>query len=352
MRNPGGTRAVETASDGTEGLSADGLGPSRLNDIQRLRLLNAMTEVCAEHGVSKVTVAQVVARSGVSRRTFYEIFNDREACFYATAKDGIATAARYVMPAYKAQTRWHLRIRAGIAGLLEFLEDEPLMGRLLIVDTLGAGPRVLELRSWVTEQMIALVDEGRAEMKSGHGPPPLTAEGLVGGALSVLHARLLKRNGPPLVQMTGQLTSMIVLPYLGQAVARRELARSVAPRAAVWHPAPTNPLRDIEMRLTYRTMCVLTAVAEHPSSSNREIGLAAGMEDQGQISKLLTRLRRLGLIENTGSRPAKGAPNAWELTSKGRDVQKVVRPRPAQHISEAMQAPVAELSCGSKNAQV
>jgi chromosome segregation and condensation protein ScpB len=85
-----------------------------------------------------------------------------------------------------------------------------------------------------------------------------------------------------------------------------------------------DPLRDVEMRLTYRTVRVLAAVAEHVGSSNREIGFASGIGDQGQISKLLTRLHRLGLIENTGAGRTKGAPNAWRLTDKGHDVQNAV----------------------------
>jgi hypothetical protein len=78
------------------------------------------------------------------------------------------------------------------------------------------------------------------------------------------------------------------------------------------------------MRLTYRTVRVLTAVAANPGASNREIGLGAGMEDQGQISKLLARLQRLALIHNTRSAAARGAPNAWGLTERGWSVQHAI----------------------------
>jgi hypothetical protein len=82
------------------------------------------------------------------------------------------------------------------------------------------------------------------------------------------------------------------------------------------------------MRLTYRTVRVLTAIAElggrgvHPS--NREIGVASGMNDQGQISKLLSRLHRLGLIDNTVAGPGRGAPNAWALTPKGAEIEQAI----------------------------
>jgi hypothetical protein len=52
---------------------------------------------------------------------------------------------------------------------------------------------------------------------------------------------------------------------------------------------------------------------------------AAGVSDQGQISKLLLRLQNLGLICNSGDGPAKGEPNAWQLTSKGQEVEHTIR---------------------------
>jgi DNA-binding MarR family transcriptional regulator len=84
-------------------------------------------------------------------------------------------------------------------------------------------------------------------------------------------------------------------------------------------------LRDLEMRLTYRTVRVLSAIANDPGSSNRSLGDAAGIGDQGQVSKLLARLQRLGLIENKGIGAAtRGEPNAWTLTGKGHDVHDTI----------------------------
>jgi hypothetical protein len=80
-------------------------------------------------------------------------------------------------------------------------------------------------------------------------------------------------------------------------------------------------LRELDMRLTYRTVRVLMAVADNPGGSNRQLADGAGIGDQGQISKLLRRLDGLGLIANTGAGFIRGAPNSWVLTAKGRDVQ-------------------------------
>jgi DNA-binding MarR family transcriptional regulator len=121
---------------------------------------------------------------------------------------------------------------------------------------------------------------------------------------------------------------MVVLPYLGPAAARRELARP-APPARNGRPARSaDPLRELDMRLTYRTIRVLMAIGEsggeglHPS--NRQVADAAGIRDQGQVSKLLSRLEQLGLIQNAAEPQVKGEPNAWRLTQRGEQVRAVV----------------------------
>jgi AcrR family transcriptional regulator len=302
----------------------NGFGRERVVEIQRARILAAMTEVCIERGAGGVTVARLVERAGVSRRTFYEVFEDREECFLAAFDEGVARASGYVLDVYDPEAGWAERLRMALTALLEFLDVERGAGWLLVVGSLGAGTAALERRRRVLAQMITVVDEGRREAKAGQEPPPLTAEGVVGGVLSILHARLAGEDDRALVDLAGPLMGMIVLPYLGGAAARRELARPIPKRHAVGRRTNGDPLRDLGLRLTYRTVCVLVSVAGRPGCSNREIGGLAGISDQGQVSKLLSRLERLGLIENAGLAPGKGAPNAWALTEKGAQVARAM----------------------------
>jgi DNA-binding MarR family transcriptional regulator len=76
------------------------------------------------------------------------------------------------------------------------------------------------------------------------------------------------------------------------------------------------------MQPTYRTWRVLRAIRERPGSTNRQVAGAAGIEDEGQASKLLKRLEeRFGLIKNTGAGARKAhCAHAWRLTAKGREV--------------------------------
>jgi AcrR family transcriptional regulator len=300
---------------------------ARLSDLQRGRILAAMFDVCVERGAANVTVAHVVERSGVSRRTFYEQFADREACLLAAFEQALELACERVLPAYRAQDAWHERIRAGLSELLVFLDEQPVPGRLLIVESLSGGPKILERRGEVVARLIEAVDAGREEA-TDQLAAPLAAEGIVGGVLTVIHSRLVESAHRSLPELLNQLMSMIVLPYLGGRGARRELDRPQPRRESrppESEPLLSDPFKAAGMRLTYRTVRVLSAIVEHPGASNRAIGEAAGIEDQGQASKLLGRLRRIGLVTNTGLGPGQGAPNSWSLTNRGRQVVQTIR---------------------------
>jgi DNA-binding MarR family transcriptional regulator len=127
-----------------------------------------------------------------------------------------------------------------------------------------------------------------------------------------------------MVDLLNPLMGMIVLPYLGEAAALRELARP-APVALI--PAnrksSADSLEGLDMRLTYRTIQVLAVIATESGLSNNAISRRAGVTDQGQISRLLARLARLELAENTGGRKAGRDTNAWTLTSKGHELLRV-----------------------------
>jgi AcrR family transcriptional regulator len=310
-------------------------------------MVRAMSEVVLERGAASVNVANVVKRSGVSRRTFYEVFDDREDCLLATLEDALQRIEKVVLPVYydkgsqKARgTRrahgWRERIRAALIELLGLFDEDPALARLVVVESLAAGPVALERRSELLAMVIAAIDEGRLEAGAGSEPPPLSAEGVVGAVCSILYARLStpftsdrltgKVERERLIALTGPLMGMIVLPYLGRAAANRELERPVP----VAHTIPERggagyTFRDLGMRLTYRTIRVLDAIATSPGASNRLLGETAGIQDQGQISKLLSRLQGLGLIENTIAEAGQGTPNAWRLTDKGRNAHEAIR---------------------------
>src|SRR6202035_1970451 len=167
---------VNGTTVGRNGVSREGLsGRGQVAELQRVRMLTAMVQEISERGAANVSVAHVVGRSGVSRRTFYEIFHDREDCFLAAFDDALKHVAATVVPAYEGSGGWLPRVRAALTGLLESLECDRAMGRLLIVESLAAGPRALERRQHVIAQIIPVIEQGSSESKTADNPPALTA---------------------------------------------------------------------------------------------------------------------------------------------------------------------------------
>jgi AcrR family transcriptional regulator len=284
--------------------------------------------VVEEVGYARLTVAMVIARARVSRKTFYDLYASREDCFLAVFEQAIERAARSACASYAEQSSWRASMRAALEAVLVLMEQERGMARLCVVETLAGGPLILAFRTELMREIARVIDAGRREPGALRSPPAITAEAVVGGVFSVLAKRLCAEREEPLAELVSELMSMITLPYLGARAATQELnkpsrerPRDGDGRALV---ADADPLHGLSIRLTHRTVCTLIAIAERPGASNRQIALAAGMADEGQVSKLLSRLARLELVENVGAGHTRGAANAWHLSERG---EQLVRQR-------------------------
>jgi AcrR family transcriptional regulator len=322
---------VKRSARRVEGRAVAGPPRVQVSEMQRARLLNAAVVSIDELGYTGATVAHVAARARVSRKTFYDLFAGREDCLLAILQDTAHRIAADCATAVPGESSWRERVRMGLWGILSFFDREPALARVCVVQSARGSQRVLEYREEILAGLARVIDEGRHESARAQLIPPLTAEGLVGGVIAIVYKRLLKgANDESLTALLGELMSVIVLPYAGPAMARKEHERampSLLPpaagtivRGALTSAAVEDPLKDVPMRITYRTARVLQVVAAHPGASNRLIGELAETYDQGQVSKLLGRLQRLGLLQNEGGGQAKGEPNAWSLTVLGESV--------------------------------
>jgi AcrR family transcriptional regulator/DNA-binding MarR family transcriptional regulator len=292
----------------------------RVSEAQRMRILSAMVEVASERGTECATVTQIVRHAGVSSGTFYALFENRQDCLTAMFEEAVAIASKRVCTAYDPEARWVDRVRAALLALLEFLDEEPELARLCVAHAL-ASPAILTHRGELLDELTRIIDEGRSASGASRSPLPFAAHGVLGGTLGMIHARLISPDPRSLVELVNPLMSMAVLPYLGASAARREQYRPLPVRRSVRKRRPTgNPLAGLGVPLTYRTLRVLGVVAAEPGLSNCEVSERAGITDQGQISRLLARLARLGLTKNTG----KGRPNVWILTRKGKELLRTV----------------------------
>jgi AcrR family transcriptional regulator len=299
-------------------------------EMQRARLLGAAVTTFAEVGYSRASVAHITARARVSRRTFYDLFENREDCLLAVLEDAVARIEGEIAAVNSSESAWRERVRGGLLAILWFFDREPTLARVCVVQALQGGPRVLAWREETLVRLAGILDEGRGSGSRSRECTTLTAEGLVGAAFAIVYSRL-SRSGrsESLTGLVNELMSLIVLPYLGPAAARSEQRRvlplvsrvgGVARDGAQGVLDGRDPLQGVPMRLTYRTARVLEVVAEHPGASNRVVAGHAEIADQGQVSKLLARLERLELMSNSGEGHAKGESNAWRLTALGEQV--------------------------------
>ncbi len=296
-------------------------------EIQRSRLLAGAVAALEELGYAQTTVTQITSRARVSRRTFYELFENRDECLAALLDDVLGMLERELAEAGLEGLAWRERVRGGLSVILGFFDREPALARVCVVHSQQGGAVIFARREEVLARLAGAIDEARGESQRAADCSPLTAEGLVGAAFGIVCARVARGERRPLTDLLGELTGMIVLPYLGLGAARREQRRlapgpgsSTGRGPSAFLPARRDPLGEVRMRLTYRTAQVLESIAGEPGISNRRVAERAGVTDQGQISKLLARLERLGLAANGGNGHAKGEANAWTLTTLGREV--------------------------------
>jgi AcrR family transcriptional regulator len=139
-------------------------GPHRLTRdevaaSQRGRMLAAMAEVVADRGYGAVSVADVVGRAGVSRKTFYAHFQDKLDCFMAAYDLGVAVLLATVAEAGAGDPDPFAVARARVRSYLATLAAEPAFARTFLIEINAAGPRALERRREVHEQFARLSRE-------------------------------------------------------------------------------------------------------------------------------------------------------------------------------------------------
>jgi AcrR family transcriptional regulator len=305
----------------------------RVAQMQRTRILDAMIVLVAERGFAGASVGSVCAQGKVSRRTFYECFAGLEDCFMAVMQIGLERSGEMIFEAFRREDTWPAGVRAALAALLQFFDAEPQLARAWLVESHAAGRWALEQRERnVTILRAAIVSwwSGPELTISGRSPP-LAAEGVMASVLGVIEGHMLSKDDTPLVELLGPLTGLAVGPFLRADEVVREvrlaegLAREIQSKRCLMDD-PTVPAVDVPAMLRNSKaqrarMCVLYLVEQGEMGfgpSNRQIAAAIGIAHKGQMSKLLTRLERVGVL--TKNSHGAGRPNAWWLTPYGREI--------------------------------
>jgi AcrR family transcriptional regulator len=217
-----------------------GLSPEAVTESQRGRILTAMVEVTAERGYADCRIADVIAYAGVSRKTFYELFSDKEECFLAAYDLWLGLLFATTAEAFDSEsdTDWGERVRVALASFLEFIAEHPSAAGFCIVEVLAAGPKALARRDAGVRQFTAFIDAGRAETTVQL--PGITSLAIVGGIHELLYSEIIHGATAQLPTRLPELVFWIVQPFLGpeRAIAERDRARAMlAERPAIMVPA-------------------------------------------------------------------------------------------------------------------
>jgi AcrR family transcriptional regulator len=219
-------RAAEELLAGKGRLPAGrhGLPRELVAENQRERLLNGVVEAVAEHGYNATTIGAITEAAGISRRTFYEHFKDKEGCFLA-AYEMIDTHVRGAMlTAAERPGPWPERVHAGLAALLDVLSRDLAVARFYLTEPLAAGG---EIAARYRDAMALLAATIRPEA-AADADVEIRDQVLMGGVATLIARRLKAGEAGSLPELLPDLTELALAPYLG-----REEARSLAREAAI-----------------------------------------------------------------------------------------------------------------------
>jgi AcrR family transcriptional regulator len=317
-------------------------------------MLDAMAALACERGFAGASVTLVCARAKTSRRAFYEEFESREACFLAVLDDGLRLASEVISEAFE-----HARgeegdgtaaalngLREALAALLALMDERPRLARVWMIEAQAAGAWALERRE---RNVMALTERIVARWGLPRGSKAIVPAAVMASVLGLIQQHMLAGGQEPLLSLLGPLMGVVGTPYLdGEAVERevrlgRELAQRVAARSRCEGPAeegrdpPIDPVPALlrNPKAPRPRECLLRVAAD-PGCSNHQITVALGIVNHTQTSKLLARLRGMGLIEKRSA--GAGWPNEWRLTAFGEVVAQALRDRGPALDGEAWRA--------------
>lgn len=180
---------------------------------KRERILQGMLKAVGTYGYERTTVQDAIAEAGVYRQAFYDSFSDKEDCYLQSLDAGSAWVELAMRDAALGQGTWRDKLRGALIGLLRFLDEQPAVGRALLVEVHAAGPQAVAKRTEAMARAAAMVDLAREE--SDDGAPAISAEAVVAGILAVLHSRLAAEQTSGYLRLLPELMYLAILPFFG-----------------------------------------------------------------------------------------------------------------------------------------
>lgn len=185
-----------------------GPGASReeVRENQRQRLFAATVAAVAQKGYEAVRVADLLELSGISRKTFYEHFENKRDCVLATVRALVDAGIALVQHHYdRGEGSWEERMRSGLEAFVSLLEAQPAAARLCLVDVYAAGAGSIDPVEHAFADFSAVVARGIESIPGYAGMPAELPRAIVGGLRKVLHTRVHRSQEGSLAGLAPQL---------------------------------------------------------------------------------------------------------------------------------------------------
>jgi AcrR family transcriptional regulator len=158
---------------------------------QRQRLFQAMVEAVNERGFTATTISDLVARAGISRRSFYEHFENKDECLLGAFDASVQTLTQRLVDTYRPDDDWPKQVEAAIQALFDATVNRPDAARLICVEIAAAGePGIKRWAAGVNrfERFLSAV----FEQAPGPGTiPDPVAKAFAGAMRKILYTRVL-----------------------------------------------------------------------------------------------------------------------------------------------------------------
>jgi len=189
-----------------------------------------MAAALSEKGYTDISVADIVQHARVSKRTFYEHFADKEACYLATYSALSDDVLARIAEAGATERPAEERLVAATGAYLAALEERPALTRTFLTEIQAAGPAALKLRRSIhrrfSELLRLLVQRGQKERPGLRSISPGMAAALVGGINELVLLTVEEGRGKRLHEISDTVVELLRAVLLAPAEARPSRANA------------------------------------------------------------------------------------------------------------------------------
>ncbi len=202
-----------------------GLPPGFVAENQRGRLINGLIATVVEHGYNGAGIAQITAKAGVSKRTFYAYFSSKQEA-YLEAYELIASHLReQITTAGTAAEDWPDQVRAGAEAMLETFAANPDLVSFCLIAPLSANPEIAARYRLSMQRLLALLVTVIPPPPASRRPSAAAEDGIVGGIAALIVRKVKVGEGQRLPELLPDLLELALTPYLGRDEAVRVARR-------------------------------------------------------------------------------------------------------------------------------